>query len=35
MRIFTGVPWTGASNKCGAVDNCTFQCFHGLYFWNL
>jgi len=35
MQIFTRVPWRGASNNCGVVDNGYFQHFCRLYLRNV
>ena len=32
MRIFEGVPWGGASNACGVVNNGNFYRFAGYFF---
>ena len=35
MRIFAEVPWTGASNDSGVVENGNFQRFRWLFFGKL
>ena len=32
MRIFSGVPWLGASKVSVVVEDCIFQCFRCLFF---
>ena len=35
MRIFEGVPWRGASNDSGAIENIDFQGFRPLHLRHL
>jgi len=34
MQIFVGVPWGGASNESGVVENNDFRFFRSLYLTN-
>ena len=34
MRIFAEIPWGGASNDSGIVENSSFQRFRRLFFGN-
>jgi len=35
IQIFAGVPWRGASNESGVVENNDFHFFRSLYLTNL